>query len=50
MVAPAFRFPDEVMPRNGAPALGVDTATVLAELGYDTDRITALRAAGVISF
>ena len=31
MVAPAFRFPGEAMPRNGAPALGADTDAVLAE-------------------
>ena len=48
MVAPAFRFPGEAMPRQGAPAFGADTDTVLEELGYDADRIATLRAAGVI--
>jgi crotonobetainyl-CoA:carnitine CoA-transferase CaiB-like acyl-CoA transferase len=48
MVAPAFRFPGEAMPRQGAPAFGADTNTVLEELGYDADRIAALRAAGAI--
>jgi crotonobetainyl-CoA:carnitine CoA-transferase CaiB-like acyl-CoA transferase len=48
MVAPAFRFPGEAMPRHGAPAFGADTDTVLEELGYDADRIATLRAAGVI--
>ena len=48
MVAPAFRFPGEAMPRQGAPALGADTDAVLEELGYDADRIATLRAAGVI--
>ena len=45
---PAFRFPGEAMPRQGAPAFGADTDTVLEELGYDADRIATLRAAGVI--
>ncbi len=48
MVPPAFRFPDEIMPRRGAPALGADTDAVLSELGYAADRIATLRAAGVI--
>ena len=48
MVAPAFRFPGEAMPRHGAPAFGADTNAVLEELGYDAERIAALRAAGVI--
>jgi succinate---hydroxymethylglutarate CoA-transferase len=48
MAAPAFRFPGEAMPRQGAPAFGADTNTVLEELGYDADRIATLRAAGVI--
>jgi crotonobetainyl-CoA:carnitine CoA-transferase CaiB-like acyl-CoA transferase len=48
MVPPAFRFPGEQMPRRGAPAVGADTDAVLTELGYDTQRIAALRAAGVI--
>lgn len=33
--------------RLPAPELGADTDTVLRELGYDDDRITALRDAGV---
>ena len=48
MVPPAFRFPGETLPRQAAPAFGADTNAVLAELGYDAARITALRAAGVI--
>ncbi len=48
MVPPAFRFPGEAMPRLGAPPLGADTDKVLAELGYDADRIARLRANGVI--
>jgi crotonobetainyl-CoA:carnitine CoA-transferase CaiB-like acyl-CoA transferase len=48
MVPPAFRFPGASIPRTGAPALGADNDEVLGELGYDADRIAALRAAGVI--
>jgi crotonobetainyl-CoA:carnitine CoA-transferase CaiB-like acyl-CoA transferase len=48
MVAPAFRFPGEAMPRHPAPAFGADTDAVLAELGYDADRIAALHTAGVV--
>jgi crotonobetainyl-CoA:carnitine CoA-transferase CaiB-like acyl-CoA transferase len=36
------------MPRNPAPALGADTDAVLQEIGYSTDRIAALRTAGVV--
>jgi crotonobetainyl-CoA:carnitine CoA-transferase CaiB-like acyl-CoA transferase len=48
MVPPAFRLPGEAMPLQGAPALGADTDAVLAELGYDAERIAALRTAGAI--
>ena len=48
MVPPAFRFPGETMPREAAPALGADTDQVLGAIGYDAERISALRAAGVI--
>ena len=48
MVAPAFRFPGEAMPRHAAPAFGADTDAVLAELGYGAERIAALRETGVI--
>ena len=48
MVAPAFRLPGNVMPRNAAPALGADTDAVLREIGYDAERIAALRTAGVV--
>ncbi|MDI6750616.1 MAG: CaiB/BaiF CoA-transferase family protein [Rhodocyclaceae bacterium] len=34
--------------RRAPPALGADTDAILAELGYDSERITRLRAAGVI--
>ena len=48
MVAPAFRFPDAAMPRRAAPALGADTDAVLRALGYDAERIAALRESGTI--
>jgi crotonobetainyl-CoA:carnitine CoA-transferase CaiB-like acyl-CoA transferase len=48
MVSPAFRFPNETIPRHGAPAPAADTDAVLVELGYAADRIAALRASGVI--
>jgi crotonobetainyl-CoA:carnitine CoA-transferase CaiB-like acyl-CoA transferase len=48
MVAPAFRFPGEAMPRHSGPAIGADTDAVLVELGYDADRIAALHKAGVV--
>jgi succinate---hydroxymethylglutarate CoA-transferase len=48
MVPPAFRFTGETPPRQAAPALGADTDAVLTEIGYDSARIAALRAARVI--
>lgn len=47
---PAARFsrtPSEI--RRGAPALGEDTGTILAELGCAPDQIAALQAAGVVN-
>lgn len=35
-------------PNHPAPALGADTEAVLAELGYDTARIAALRRDDVV--
>lgn len=34
--------------RRGAPQLGADTATILAELGYDDERLTALVDSGAV--
>ena len=36
-------------PFRAAPALGADTAAVLKAIGYDEDRLSALRQAGVIT-
>ena len=36
------------LPRRAAPALGADTDTLLGELGYDSERIAALRASKAV--
>ena len=47
--APYPRFVGEPLPvPTGAPVLGADTDTVLAELGLDADAIAALRRDGVV--
>jgi len=49
-VAVPMRFAgSDVGPRGPAPSLGQDTDAVLAELGYDTDRVAALRADGIVA-
>ena len=48
MVRQPITVDGAVMPRNAAPALGADTAAVLAELGYDPDEIEALEADGTV--
>jgi crotonobetainyl-CoA:carnitine CoA-transferase CaiB-like acyl-CoA transferase len=48
MVRHPIRNTDEDRPRAAAPALGADTADLLAELGYDTGAIDALSGQGVI--
>jgi crotonobetainyl-CoA:carnitine CoA-transferase CaiB-like acyl-CoA transferase len=49
---PALRppgLPDDFEPRmDPVPALGAHTEAILRELGYDSARIDALRAAGAI--
>ncbi|MCZ6763784.1 MAG: CoA transferase [Alphaproteobacteria bacterium] len=47
MVAPPVRTADPA-PARAAPALGADTDTILADLGYSASRVGALRKAGVI--
>ncbi|WP_109478853.1 CoA transferase [Paraburkholderia sp. C35] len=39
---------DEPLPMRAAPELGQDNARLLAELGYDADRIAGLREGGVV--
>jgi len=34
--------------RQGPPALGADTAGILASLGYSTDQISAMSAQGIV--
>ncbi len=48
MVAPPVQSAGDTPPANPAPALGADTHTILRDLGYDEDRITALKDAKVI--
>ena len=38
----------DIRPRGPAPALGADTAAVLAEIGYSADETSALSASGVV--
>lgn len=46
---PAARFSGTAFEyRNGGPGLGAHTDDILAELGYDAERIVSLRAAGII--
>jgi len=47
LVAPPVRSA-EPPPARPAPALGQHTDELLTELGYDTERLRKLRAAGVI--
>ncbi|MFN4087731.1 MAG: CoA transferase, partial [Alphaproteobacteria bacterium] len=47
-VGPAIRVPGEAPLAAPAPAMGADTDDILHELGYDTERIAALRADGAV--
>jgi crotonobetainyl-CoA:carnitine CoA-transferase CaiB-like acyl-CoA transferase len=44
LLANPIRCSDADLPRRAAPALGADTDTLLAELGYSIERISELRA------
>ena len=48
LLANPIRLSDAELPRRAAPALGADTDALLRSLGYDDERIAALRAAGAI--
>ena len=48
MVRQPITVDGAVMPRSAAPALGADTAAILAELGYRPDEIEALEADGTV--
>jgi crotonobetainyl-CoA:carnitine CoA-transferase CaiB-like acyl-CoA transferase len=49
MLASPLHLADAEIPRRAAPALGADTAEVLARTGVDEARIAELRARGVVS-
>jgi crotonobetainyl-CoA:carnitine CoA-transferase CaiB-like acyl-CoA transferase len=48
MVSIPAQFDGAPMPASPAPALGADSETILAALGYDTEQILALKLAGVV--
>ncbi|KPK05729.1 MAG: CoA-transferase [Betaproteobacteria bacterium SG8_39] len=48
MVANPLRMPEVTLPMQAAPALGADTDVLLGSLGYDAERLAALRACGAI--
>ncbi len=49
MIAPAPKLSETPATiRTAPPALGADTEAVLREMGYESDQISALRAAGVV--
>ena len=48
LIANPIRLSDAELPRRAAPALGADTDALLRSLGYDEERIAALRAAGAV--
>jgi succinate--hydroxymethylglutarate CoA-transferase len=49
MIAAPIRVPGATLPTRAAPAMGADTDAQLRGAGYSEERITALRAAGVIA-
>jgi succinate---hydroxymethylglutarate CoA-transferase len=48
LIASPIRLSDAELPRRAAPALGADTDELLRSLGYDDERIAALRAARAV--
>ena len=48
MLAPPVRCPGEDMPCEPAPALGADTDDILGRLGFATEELARLRAAGAL--
>jgi crotonobetainyl-CoA:carnitine CoA-transferase CaiB-like acyl-CoA transferase len=41
---------DEITPDTAPPLVGEHTIEILEEIGYDRDRIDALRAAGAVGW
>jgi crotonobetainyl-CoA:carnitine CoA-transferase CaiB-like acyl-CoA transferase len=48
VAAPMRIIGADIHPRGPAPAVGADTAAVLARLGYTDDEVAALTAAGIV--
>ncbi|MEO8202929.1 MAG: CoA transferase [Betaproteobacteria bacterium] len=48
LVANPIRVGGAELPRRAAPSLGADTDALLSELGYDAERIAALRASRAV--
>jgi crotonobetainyl-CoA:carnitine CoA-transferase CaiB-like acyl-CoA transferase len=48
VLANPIRIDSARLPNRAAPALGADTAEILAEIGIDADAAAALKAAGVV--
>jgi succinate---hydroxymethylglutarate CoA-transferase len=48
LIASPIRIAGTEPPRRAAPALGADTDVLLKELGYDAQRVAALRTQGVV--
>jgi crotonobetainyl-CoA:carnitine CoA-transferase CaiB-like acyl-CoA transferase len=48
LLANPIRLSDAELPRRAAPGLGADTDALLRSLGYDEERIAALRAARAV--
>ena len=48
MLVGPIRVNEQTSPTRAAPAMGADTNTILAKLGYGDDQIAALRNKGVV--
>jgi crotonobetainyl-CoA:carnitine CoA-transferase CaiB-like acyl-CoA transferase len=48
VLANPIRLDGERLPNRAAPALGADTADLLAEIGFTADDAARFRAAGVV--
>jgi len=48
MVSIPMQFDGNALPAKPAPKLGADSETILADLGYDEEKVLALKVAGVV--